>query len=239
MMASADPQLHCVLKKRFHSQTQDFVLDVDLSIGAEIAVIFGPSGAGKTTILECIAGLLKPDHGRVELNGKELVKLPIRERQLGYVFQDSALFPHMTARQNIGYGLQQLPPRDRESSTAEILEAFHIAHVAARRPAEMSGGERQRVALARALVTRPQALLLDEPMSALDYDTKSGILRDLRTWHSQHRIPVIYVTHALDEVFAIADRVLQIENGKIVAEGKPAEILGEQRDLLIRELQAR
>jgi ABC-type Fe3+/spermidine/putrescine transport system ATPase subunit len=163
---------------------------------------------------------------------------PARERRIGYVFQSLALFPHMSAAQNVGYGLLNITERERETQVFDALEAFHISDVADRRPDAMSGGERQRVALARSLVTRPRALLLDEPMSALDYETKTGILRDLREWHAQHRIPVLYVTHALDEVFAIGDRVLQIVEGKIVAEGKPAEVLHTQKDSLIKELQS-
>jgi ABC-type Fe3+/spermidine/putrescine transport system ATPase subunit len=148
------------------------------------------------------------------------------------------LFPHLTASENIGYGLHSKPKGEREQSIAEIMASFHISHAKDRRPRAMSGGERQRVALARSLVTDPRALLLDEPMSALDYETKSRILRDLREWHTRHRIPIIYVTHALDEVFAIADQVLQMADGKMIAEGAPTEILGAQRDALIKGLQA-
>lgn len=226
------------LKKRLASRAGHFELDVAFAAGSGITVIFGASGAGKTTVLECIAGLIRPDFERICLNGVDLTGLAVRERQIGYVFQELALFPHLTALENIGYGLRSKQKGQRDLSIAEIMESFHISHAKDRRPRSMSGGERQRVALARSLVTAPRALLLDEPMSALDYETKAGILRDLREWHSRHRIPVIYVTHSLDEVFAIADGVLQMANGKIIAEGTPAEILGAQRDALIQGLES-
>ncbi len=229
----------CVdLTKKLVSRAGTFDLDVAFSVGAEITVMFGMSGAGKTTVLECIAGLMQPDSERVLLNGTDLTRLPARERRIGYVFQELALFPHLTARENIGYGLRTLPEREKKQRIGEIIESFHIAHASDRKPRAMSGGERQRVALARSLVIQPCMLLLDEPMSALDHGTKAAILRDLREYHTQHRIPVIYVTHALDEVFAIADRVLKIANGKIVAEGKPEEVLSEEREQLIQYLNA-
>jgi molybdate transport system ATP-binding protein len=165
------------------------------------------------------------------------VNLAPRQRNAGYVFQTLALFPHMTAAENITYGLKELEEKERAGRVGEILEAFRISQASARRPAEMSGGERQRVALARSLVTKPQVLLLDEPLSALDYQTKAGIMRDLREWHAQHRIPVVYVTHALDEVFAVGDRVIRIAEGSIAAEGKPQDVLSAERDRLIKDLQ--
>lgn len=237
-------QLDVHIVKGFHSRRPDFQLDVSFSVGREIVVIFGPSGAGKTTILECTAGLLRPDHGTISLSGQisfdsqRKIHIPGRDRKVGYVFQTLALFPHMTAAQNIAYGLRALDSSQRADRVIEVLESFRISKVADRRPAEISGGERQRVALARSLVTKPRALLLDEPLSALDYETKADILRDLRQWHAQHPIPVIYVTHAVDEVFAIGDRVLRIAEGKISAEGLPTEVLAAERDRLIKDLQA-
>ena len=229
--------------KRFPAPKQDFRLEVAFSVGEEIVVIFGPSGSGKTTILECISGLMPPDSGRITLHGRALfdthgqVALPVRQRGIGYVFQTLALFPHMTAAQNVAYGLTRAAEKEREVLVREILQDFRISHVSGRRPSEMSGGERQRVALARSLVTKPRVLLLDEPLSALDYETKSGIMRDLREWQKMHRIPVIYVTHSVDEVFAIGDRVMGISAGKIAAAGKPEEILSAERDRLMKDLQ--
>lgn len=237
--------LRVCLGKSFVPRGQSFRLKAEFAVGKEIAVIFGPSGAGKTTILECIAGLMRPDSGRISLNDRTLfdgeshISVPVRERRLGYVFQSLALFPHMTAAENVAYGLSHINERLRESEVLDALEAFGIATIAERTPAQMSSGERQRVALARSLVTQPRALLLDEPMSALDLETKAAILNDLREYHAQHQMPVLYVTHALDEVFAIADRVLKIANGAIIAEGKPQDILAEERERLITRLIAR
>ena len=236
-------QLSVRINKRFHSRRQDFLLDVEFAVGEEIAVVFGASGAGKTTALECISGLLPPDKGFIELSAQVLfdaasrTNLRPQQRNIGYVFQTLALFPHLTAAQNIGYGLQLLSSTERQQRTHEISQAFRITHVADRTPGQMSGGERQRVALARSLVTKPKALLLDEPMSALDHDTKAAILRDLRTWHHEHPIPILYVTHAIDEVFTIADRVIRLQEGKVVAEGAPRSVLESERELLLKDLQ--
>ena len=242
-MSSVAEQLDVRISKRY-SGLHPFTLDVSFTISDEIAVTFGASGAGKTTILECISGLSAPDGGRVALGDSVLFdsaakrNIAVRERRVGYVFQTLALFPHLTAKQNIAYGLQNLDPAERQQRIAEVLEAFCITHVKERKPAAMSGGEQQRVALARSLVTEPRILLLDEPMSALDYETKTGILADLRRWHSQHRIPVLYVTHSIDEVFAIGNRVLRLSEGNIVADGKPAEVLAVELERLKKDLQS-
>jgi molybdate transport system ATP-binding protein len=235
------------ISKRFTARHHQFVLDVQFNAPPGVTVLFGPSGSGKTTILECIAGLLTPDAGRIAFdgNGKQAVvfdsqsrvNLPANARNLGYVFQTLALFPHLTVEDNVGYGLSRLPSQERTQRVNEILESFHIPHLARQRPESISGGERQRVALARSLVTRPRALLLDEPLSALDYKTKSKIIADLRAMTRDHRIPVIYVTHALDEVFALGERVITLEKGSIAKQGSPSEVLGTEREQLIRELQ--
>ncbi|MCU1310382.1 MAG: putative transporter ATP-binding protein [Candidatus Angelobacter sp.] len=235
------------ISKRFAARHHQFSLDVQFSAPAGVTVLFGPSGSGKTTILECIAGLLTPDSGRIALNenskqsvlfdSQSRVNLPANTRNLGYVFQTLALFPHLTVEENVGYGLSRLPSHERTGQVDAILESFHIPHLSRQRPDRISGGERQRVALARSLVTRPRALLLDEPLSALDYETKSKIIADLRAMTRVHRIPVIYVTHALDEVFALGERVITLEKGSIVKQGSPSEVLATEREQLIRELQ--
>jgi molybdate transport system ATP-binding protein len=150
--------------------------------------------------------------------------------------QDLALFPHLTAEENVDYGLAGLERLEREKKTREILESFRIAEVRARRPSEISGGERQRVALARALVTDPRALLLDEPLSALDLPTKSRILDDLRAWNDTRRVPILYVTHSREEMFAIGERVLVLEAGRIVADGAPHEVMTAPRLEMVAEL---
>jgi molybdate transport system ATP-binding protein len=208
-----------------------FSLDVDFAVTPGFTILFGASGAGKTTILDCIAGLQTPDSGRVSVGGSDLfnsdrqIDVPTRFRRLGYLFQTVALFPHLTGKQNIEYGLNSLPDHERATRTREVAESFGIAAVLNRRPSQMSGGERQRVALARALVTRPRALLLDEPMTALDTVTKARILDDLRRWDDVHSVPILYVTHEREEVYALGDRVILLEAGRIVADGTPHEVL--------------
>lgn len=208
-----------------------FSLQVEFAAQPGITILFGASGAGKTTLLDCIAGLREPNHGLMAIGDFTLfdsasrIKLPPNRRNVGYLFQTVALFPHMTVRQNIEYGLAALDREERESRTWEILESFHIAPLAERRPGEISGGERQRVALARTLVTRPRVLLLDEPLTALDAVTKSRIIDDLRAWNERHRIPILYVTHDREEVFALGERVIALAEGRILAEGSPHDVL--------------
>jgi molybdate transport system ATP-binding protein len=208
-----------------------FGLDAEFALPAGITILFGASGAGKTTLLDALAGLVTPDSGRIAVGGRVLfdsdqrVNVPTQQRRLGYLFQDLALFPHITARQNVEYGLASLSADEKGKRSAAILERFRIAEFADRRPADISGGERQRVALARALVTDPEYLLLDEPLTALDAATKSHIIADLRGWIRDHRIPVLYVTHDRAEAYALGERVIVIENGSILAQGAPQEVL--------------
>jgi len=211
---------------------QPFQLDAQFTATAGLTILFGTSGAGKTTVFDCIAGLRRPDSGKIVADGVELfnstgaVDVPTRHREVGYLFQTLALFPHLMARQNIEYGLAALPAEERASRVREIAQSFGISHVLERRPREMSGGERQRVALARALVRRPRVLLLDEPMTALDAATKSRIVDDLRRWIASHAVPVLYVTHDRGEAYALGDRVLVLEKGSVIADGTPHEVLG-------------
>jgi len=229
------------IRKRYRDQT-GFVLDVDLSASVGFTVLFGVSGAGKTTLLDCIAGLATPDAGSIRIgpvvlfdSGRD-VDLPVRRRNVGYVFQDLALFPHLTVEANVGYGLHQRPRAERDGRIASVLTAFRIQDLRKRRPREISGGERQRVALARSLVTDPCILLLDEPLAALDAATKSRILDDLRAWNEAHRIPILYVTHSREEVFALGSQVLIVERGRILAQGSPHQVMGAPRQETIAHL---
>ena len=212
-----------------------FHLDVDFSAASGITILFGPSGAGKSTLLDCIAGLVAPDEGRISLAGEALfdsatrANVPAQNRRLGYLFQSSALFPHLTARQNIEYGIAHLPPAERNPVVTEMLKLFRIESLASRKPAQLSGGEAQRVALARALVTNPRVLLLDEPLSALDAELKNSIIADLRAWNASHEIPILYVTHDRAEVDALGERVITMDNGKIVQQGSPHAVLDAPR----------
>jgi molybdate transport system ATP-binding protein len=162
--------------------------------------------------------------------------IAVQHRHIGYVFQDLALFPHLTSSQNIQYGLRHLSLAERKNRANRILQSFRIAHLQNRRPAEISGGERQRVALARALVTDPCVLLLDEPLSALDAATKASIVDDLRAWNDAHRIPILYVTHNREEVFALGERVVVLEKGLITAQGTPHEVMTAPRQETMAQL---
>jgi len=236
---SADPASHDALSvhlaKHFQGAGRDFTLDITTSIAPGITIVFGPSGAGKTTLLDCIAGLTTPDSGKVTIGDRVLfnrargMNLPVQSRRVGYVFQDLALFPHLTVAKNVEYGLAGINGRERRQKSDVILESFRIAHLRDRKPKEISGGERQRVALARALVTDPCVLLLDEPLAALDAATKSKIIDDLRAWNTAHGIPIVYITHNREEVFALGDRVLVLEDGRIIADGTPHGVMGAPR----------
>ena len=222
--------LAVALRKRFPNGASHFTLDVAFTIAPGITMIFGPSGAGKTTLLDCVAGLATPESGRIAVGERVLfdqsskTNVAVQNRNSGYVFQDLALFPHLTVGKNVEYGLTAANNERRKKSDA-VLESFRIADLRSRKPREISGGERQRVALARSLVTNPCVLLLDEPMAALDAATKSKIIDDLRAWNALHNIPILYVTHNREEVFALGDRVLVLENGRIIADGSPHEVM--------------
>jgi molybdate transport system ATP-binding protein len=208
-----------------------FALDVTFSAPPGITILFGASGSGKTTVLRAVAGLTRPDTGHIWIGDRALfdaatgVNVPVQQRRVGYVFQQLALFPHMSIADNIQYGLHGVSADERRARVEAIADSFHISAVLERRPGQTSGGERQRAALARALVTEPSLLLLDEPLSALDQPTQSRIIEDLRRWNEAHGIPVLYVTHAHREVFALGERVVVLEKGRVLATGSPHEVL--------------
>ncbi|HEV3317469.1 MAG TPA: ATP-binding cassette domain-containing protein [Candidatus Angelobacter sp.] len=212
-----------------------FQLDIKFEIRPGVTILLGHSGAGKTTVLRCIAGLCDPQEGCITLGSKVLfdsqrrIRIETAQRRVGFVFQDLALFPHLTVRENVAYGLRSLDAEERSRRVNKITESFQIAHLHHRFPREISGGEQQRVALARSLVTEPCALLLDEPMSSLDVQTKSGIIDDLRTWNETRRIPMLYVTHNHEEVFALGEHVIALKQGRVIAEGAPLDIVPKAR----------
>jgi molybdate transport system ATP-binding protein len=221
-------QLSVNLEKRLSA---NFALDVKFSIPAGVTMLFGASGSGKTTLLRCVAGLICPDSGQIKIGEQILfdssarVDVPVPQRKIGLLFQSLALFPHMSVAKNIEYGLDGLDRTLAQQRTEDILELFRISDVRQHKPSEISGGERQRVALARALVTDPRVLMLDEPLSALDYVTQSQIIEDLRAWNAARDIPILYVTHSQREVFALGERVISLENGKILSQGTPQDVL--------------
>lgn len=221
---------------------KDFVLEVEFGAAPGFTILFGASGAGKTTLLDCIAGLVRPDAGRIAIGERVLVDttqpidVPPAKRRIGYVFQDLALFPHMTVEQNVEYGLAHLARGKRKELSGAILQALRIDALAQRKPGQISGGERQRVALARTLVTNPEVLLLDEPLAALDAPTKARILDDLRAWNHDHGIPILYVTHSREEVFALGERAMVLDGGRILAQGTPHDVLDAPRQEFIAQL---
>src|ERR1700722_7258441 len=225
-----------------HRLSNSFALEAAFDASAGFTMILGPSGGGKTTLLNCIAGFARPDAGRITLGERVLfdsdehIDIPVARRRLGYVFQNLALFPHLTVAQNVQYGIAKLSAEERQARMIAMLESFRIVHLVARKPGEISGGERQRVALARSLVTNPEAMMLDEPLTALDNSTKSKILDDLRAWNASHEIPILYVTHSSEEAFALGERVVVLEDGRILAQGMPQYVLTTPRHETIAQV---
>lgn len=230
------------VRRRLASDAGGFELDVAFVLEKGITILFGPSGAGKTTLLDCIAGLTSPDKGRIVIgtrvlfDSEERIDLSAMERRVGYVFQDLALFPHLTVEANVAYGLSRLKAEERNRRVVGALQSLGILDFRTRRPPELSGGERQRVALARALVTEPSALLLDEPLAALDLPVRMKIADDIRRFIQALPIPVLYVTHSRDEVFMLGERMLMLERGKIIAEGTPHQVMSAPRSETVAQL---
>ena len=206
----------------------DFLLrDINLTVEAgEYFVILGPTGAGKTVLLESIAGLYPPKSGEIWLRGNEVTQLGPEKRGISIVYQDHALFPHLSVAENIAFGLK-LHKRPHSEMTAVLnwlSDLLDIVHLLDRRPDTLSGGERQKVALARALSVKPEVLLLDEPLSALDTETREGVQRELRQLHNKLRITTIHVTHDFEEAIALGDRIAVLGDGCIKQIGAPDEI---------------
>jgi len=212
-------------------QLPEFTLDVAWSAGDGVAVLFGPSGAGKTLTLQCLAGLIRPDAGRIVVDDRVLfdsavgVDLPPQQRRVGYVFQGYALFPHLTVGQNVAFGLRDRPRAERLSRAAEVMERLGLGGLTHRRTGELSGGQRQRVALGRALAIDPALLLLDEPLSALDAPLRRSLRDELRTILSGWGTAAVLVTHDFTEAYQIADRIVIYESGRVIQSAPRAELL--------------
>jgi len=212
-------------------QLPEFTLDVAWSAGDGVAVLFGPSGAGKTLTLQCLAGLIRPDAGRIVVDDRVLfdsaagVDLPPQQRRVGYVFQGYALFPHLTVGQNVAFGLRDRPRAERLSRAAEVMERLGLGGLTHRRIGELSGGQRQRVALGRALAIDPALLLLDEPLSALDAPLRRSLRDELRTILSGWGTAAVLVTHDFTEAYQIADRIVIYESGRVIQSAPRAELL--------------
>jgi len=224
-----------IRKQRRSAGASSFLLDVRIEVSPGITILFGASGAGKSTLLDCIAGLARPDEGRIAAGGEVLfdsarrINVPAPERRIAYVFQSLALFPHLSAEENVSYGLMDLREEERQKRVETILKAFRVEKLRKQKPGEISGGEKQRIALARSLVTEPRVLLLDEPLTGLDAELKAAIVDDLRAWNTAKGIPILYVTHSREEVDALGERVIALENGIVVSAGAPMEVLDAPR----------
>ena len=214
----------------------DFSLDVSVQLpGRGVTAIFGRSGSGKTTVLRCIAGLERASGGFLSVNGdvwqddeKAAVKAvfkPVHTRSLGYVFQSANLFSHLSVQGNLDYGLRRIPMAERKVSLSQATELLGLEKLLHRQPATLSGGERQRVAIARALATSPQLMLMDEPLAALDVQRKAEVLPYLERLHTELSIPVLYVSHAPDEVARLADHMVLLDTGRVLASGPTRELL--------------
>ncbi|MCQ4346748.1 molybdenum ABC transporter ATP-binding protein [Pseudomonas stutzeri] len=214
------------IRARFRVAFAGFALDVDLRLpGRGVTALFGHSGSGKTTCLRCVAGLQRAGEARLEVNG-ELWQdsaaglfVPTHRRALGYVFQEASLFPHLSVRRNLEFGLKRIDQATRRVSWERVVELLGIGHLLERMPEGLSGGERQRVGIARALLTSPRLLLMDEPLAALDLKRKQEILPYLERLHDELDIPVLYVSHSPDEVARLADHLVLLDRGRVVAQG--------------------
>ena len=220
------------INARFKRALGDFSLDVDVQLpGRGVTAVFGPSGSGKTSLLRCMAGLDHAPCGYLSVNGdlwqddaQRLLK-PVHKRSLGYVSQAANLFAHLSVQGNLDYGLSRIPEGERKVSLTQVVDLLGIAKLLARQPNTLSGGESQRVAIARALATSPQLLLMDEPLAALDGQRKAEVLPYLERLHTELSIPVLYVSHAPDEVARLADHLVLLDAGKVTASGPTRELM--------------
>jgi len=230
------------LEVQFEKRLAAYNLNVAFSCDADPLAVLGPSGAGKSMTLRCIAGLERPDRGRIVLDGRVLfdssrgINLPSRERRIGLLFQHYALFPHLTVAENISFGLDSLPTVERDARVKRQIAQAHLAGFENRSPRELSGGEQQRVALVRALAIEPQALLLDEPLSALDTHLRSQIERQLIDTLATFRRPALFVTHNMEEAYRIATNLVVLTKGRVAAHGPKEEIFRHPPSLEVAQL---
>lgn len=220
------------LKVDAEKRLENFRLDVNFGMNRDYCIVLGPTGAGKSVFLEIIAGIIKPDRGRVLLDGEDITDVPPERRGVGFVPQDYALFPHMNVYKNIAYGLRRLSREEKDERVREMADKLGIAHLLDRKPLTLSGGEKQRVALARALVVKPKILLLDEPLSAVDLRTKKHLVEVLSFIKQEFDIPVLHVTHDLLEAALLADEVAVMIDGRVVERGNLEEIFSSKNGVV-------
>lgn len=217
----------------------EFTINAQIKAARGITVLFGPSGSGKSLTLQCVAGLVQPDAGRIVVSNRVLfdsragVSLPPQQRRVGYVPQDYALFPHLTVAKNIGFGLDGWSRGQVRKAVAEMLTLMGLSEMASRHPSELSGGQQQRVALARAVIRQPEALLLDEPLAALDATVRAQLRREVRDLQRRFDIPTLFVTHDLSEASFVADQIAVFDRGRVRQIGSPSEVLMRPADLQV------
>jgi molybdate transport system ATP-binding protein len=216
------------IEARFRVARENFTLDVDLHLPDRgITALFGPSGCGKTTLLRAIAGLERVPGGRLAVSGERWQDadtfIPPHRRALGYVFQETSLFPHLSVRRNLEYGMKRVPENERTLHWDEVIDWLGLAPLIRQQPHQLSGGQRQRVAIGRALLSSPRLLLMDEPLAALDASARAEILPYLDQLHQRLAIPVLYVSHAVEEVARLADHLLCLEAGRVAWQGEAAD----------------
>jgi molybdate transport system ATP-binding protein len=208
-----------------------FTLELRFTSRGRLTAFFGQSGSGKTSLVNVIGGLIRPDRGRVAVDATTLtdtaagIFVPTHRRRVGYVFQEGRLFPHLTVRHNLLFGRWFRPPQERKIELETVVDLLGIGHLLHRRPGALSGGEKQRVAIGRALLASPRLLLMDEPLAALDEERKAEILPFIERLRDEAEVPIIYVSHSLAEVSRLADSIVVLRNGRMVASGDPAEVL--------------
>ena len=232
------------IRKQFAARPESaaFGLDIEFQAARGFTVLFGPSGAGKTLTLDSIAGFVRPDEGRVLLDDQILfdaasgVCVPARDRHCGYVFQNYALFPHMSLRKNLEFAAERLPRLERHRKVNEMLEKFHLMDVSGRRPHELSGGQKQRCSIARALIGAPRILLLDEPARGLDALLRAELYAVLRQVREEFRIPVLLVTHDFEECLDLGDEMIVIREGRLVQSGTPRKIFEQPANVDVARL---
>ena len=230
--------------KRFAGarESAPFSLDIQLETSAGVTALFGPSGAGKTLTLDCIAGFVRPDAGRILLADRLVFDAPAgvhlspQKRRCGYVVQNYALFPHMTLRQNLAFAAERLPRIERHRKVGEMLDRFRLTDVAGRRPHELSGGQKQRCSIARALIGGPAVLLLDEPARGLDAPLRAELYDVIRQVRAEFSTPVLLVTHSLEEAFELAGEMIVLDNGAIAQAGSPAAVCDQPATLEVARL---
>lgn len=218
-------------------QQGDFRIDISFNVpDIGVTALFGPSGAGKTSVVNMVAGLTRPDNGHIIASGRTLfdaaekIHLPPEKRRIGYIFQDGRLFPHLSVQSNLTYGLRLTPPSDRHIALDDVVELLGLERLLHRRPAKLSGGEKQRVAIGRALLTSPSLLLMDEPLASLDRRRKAEVLPFLSRLCSELSTPILYVSHALEEILNLADTMVLMDVGRVAADGAIEDVMN-RRDL--------